>query len=66
MSALTTATNATATATYRQARDLLQQHRLDYSHASAAFQWPTLSEFNWALDFFDQEAQGNTRPVRQE
>jgi acetyl-CoA synthetase len=45
--------NAAATAAFRAARDLLLQHRTDYPTALAAFSWPELAEFNWALDWFD-------------
>jgi acetyl-CoA synthetase len=41
------------TTTFRGARDLLLSYRLDYDGARAAFRWPTLSQFNWALDWFD-------------
>jgi acetyl-CoA synthetase len=41
------------TAAYRAARDLLLRHREDYEAAKAAFAWPQLDEFNWALDWFD-------------
>jgi acetyl-CoA synthetase len=41
------------TAVYRAARDLLLRHREDYEAAKAAFAWPQLDEFNWALDWFD-------------
>src|SRR5580693_3201004 len=38
---------------FRAARDLLLNHREDYDAAVAEFTWPTLGEFNWALDWFD-------------
>ncbi|HEX6360356.1 AMP-binding protein [Actinophytocola sp.] len=38
---------------FRAARDFLLEHRTDYHRASAEFEWPVLSEFNWALDWFD-------------
>jgi len=37
----------------RAARDLLLANRTDYAAAVAAFRWPALGEFNWALDWFD-------------
>lgn len=40
-------------------RDLLLEHRDDYEAARAAFAWPELDEFNWALDWFDLLARGN-------
>jgi acetyl-CoA synthetase len=38
---------------FRAARDLLLKHREDYSQAIREFRWPELSQFNWALDWFD-------------
>jgi acetyl-CoA synthetase len=45
------------------ARDFLLAHRDDYARAWRDFRWPALTEFNWALDFFDREAAGNERPA---
>src|SRR5215467_10473204 len=42
-----------ATDTFRAARDLLLRHRDDYAAAVREFSWPELTEFNWALDWFD-------------
>ena len=42
-----------ATAAFRAARDLLLRHREDFAAAEREFSWPQLSEFNWALDWFD-------------
>src|SRR5262252_3934718 len=42
-----------ATDTFRAARDLLLRHREDYAAAVREFSWPELTEFNWALDWFD-------------
>jgi acetyl-CoA synthetase len=44
---------------FSQARDVLLRHREDYAAARAEFRWPELTEFNWALDFFDAQARGN-------
>ncbi len=41
------------------ARDLLLLHRRDIAAARAAFRWPALGRFNWALDYFDRMAAGN-------
>jgi acetyl-CoA synthetase len=41
------------------ARDLLLRHRTDLDAARAAFRWPHLSQFNFALDHFDAMARGN-------
>ena len=45
------------------ARDLLLLHRRDIAAAQAAFRWPTLDRFNWALDYFDRMAAGNDAPA---
>lgn len=44
---------SSATETFRAARDFLIEHREDYDRASTEFDWPGLTEFNWALDWFD-------------
>ncbi|MCC2960486.1 AMP-binding protein [Massilia sp. IC2-278] len=48
---------------FAQARDFLQQHRTDYDTAYAGYQTPQFDNFNWALDFFDQEAKDNQTPA---
>src|ERR1700687_325859 len=40
------------------ARDFLLKHREDYDTAFADFRWPKFARFNWALDWFDQIAEG--------
>jgi acetyl-CoA synthetase len=45
------------------ARDFLLQHRDDYETARREFRWPALSEFNWALDYFDNYARDNSKPA---
>lgn len=45
------------------ARDFLLKHRDDYETAYKDFRWPVLTEFNWALDYFDRSAQGNNHPA---
>ncbi|WP_250283941.1 MULTISPECIES: AMP-binding protein [unclassified Frankia] len=40
-------------AAFRAARDFLLAHREDYDSAYAGFHWPELTEFNWALEWFD-------------
>ncbi len=42
-----------------QARDFLQSHRTDYELAYHGYIAPALTEFNWALDYFDVVARGN-------
>ncbi|HEY2912974.1 MAG TPA: AMP-binding protein [Candidatus Angelobacter sp.] len=46
---------------FRTARDFLLAHRDDYATAYAGFKWPKLDKFNWALDWFDQIANGDRR-----
>lgn len=46
-------------APFLAARDLLLTHRTDLAAARAAFKWPVLDRFNWALDHFDAMARGN-------
>ncbi|BAL23188.1 AMP-binding protein [Azoarcus sp. KH32C] len=53
----------TAVAEFLKARDFLLANRTDYAAAYAGFQWPQLSEFNWALDYFDSMARGNDKPA---
>jgi acetyl-CoA synthetase len=47
--------------TFRQARDFLVEHADDYATAYRDFRWPQLTEFNWALDWFDEIANDNDR-----
>lgn len=42
------------------ARDFLLEHRDDQPRACRDFKWPDLVEFNWALDYFDSLAAGDT------
>jgi acetyl-CoA synthetase len=46
-----------------EARDFLQQHRTDYELAYRGYMAPALTTFNWALDYFDVQAQGNQTPA---
>ena len=48
-------------APFTAARNLLLRHRLDLDAARAAFSWPVLDRFNWAIDHFDRVAAGNTQ-----
>src|SRR5450755_1954155 len=41
------------TAEFRATRDLLLANREDYEAAKNQFRWPELTEFNFALDWFD-------------
>ncbi|TAL98635.1 MAG: AMP-dependent synthetase [Paraburkholderia sp.] len=53
----------TAANSFLAARDLLFRHRTDYDSAYREFAWPTLGEFNWALDYFDAFARNNDQPA---
>ena len=44
---------------FLKARAVLQ-HASSYEDAKANFRWPELTQFNWALDYFDPMAAGNT------
>ncbi|WP_423183220.1 AMP-binding protein [Arthrobacter sp. NyZ413] len=46
----------TVTNDFRAARDRLLELRSRYSAAHKGFQWPRFSEFNFAIDWFDQIA----------
>ena len=48
---------------FKQARQFLFDHRTDYATAYRDFQPPQLTEFNWALDYFDPMARGNDAPA---
>ena len=50
-------------AAFNAARDFLLANADDYEAAYAGFQWPALTEFNWALDHFDAIARGNDTPA---
>ncbi|MBV8552146.1 MAG: AMP-binding protein [Acidobacteriaceae bacterium] len=52
-----------STTAFLQARDFLLTNRSDYGVAYEGFQWPELEQFNWAFDYFDAIAAGNTRPA---
>jgi acetyl-CoA synthetase len=42
-----------STAALIKARDFLLTHRTDYATAYRDFRWPELTNFNWAIDWFD-------------
>jgi acetyl-CoA synthetase len=48
---------------FHTARAFLLAHREDYATAYDKFRWPQLTEFNWALDWFDQLAIDNGQPA---
>jgi len=43
------------------ARNLLHERARDYEAAYASFRWPQLTDFNWAVDYFDDYAAGNAQ-----
>ena len=53
----------TPTQRFVQARDFLQQHRLDYDTAWRDYRRPELDAFNWAIDYFDHQARDNHTPA---
>ncbi|HKN96751.1 MAG TPA: AMP-binding protein [Pseudonocardiaceae bacterium] len=53
----------TPTSVFLAARDFLLANRDDYATAYRDFRWPELTEFNWALDWFDVMADGNDNPA---
>ena len=46
---------------FLRARDFLLAHRTDYDAAYAGFEFPRIPRFNWALDYFDLLAAGNSK-----
>src|SRR5262245_4304196 len=48
---------------FQTARAFLLAHREDYATAYDKFRWPQLTEFNWAVDWFDQLAIDNGQPA---
>ncbi len=45
------------------ARQFLLDTRTDYERAYREFEWPDLTDFNWARDWFDVYARGNSKPA---
>ncbi|HEY9897921.1 MAG TPA: AMP-binding protein [Pantanalinema sp.] len=54
---------ASGAAAFIKARDFLRDSRTDYERAYRDFAWPSLTQFNWALDYFDVYARDNARPA---
>ncbi len=48
---------------FREARQLLLDHRTNAASAVRDFRWPELDAFNWALDWFDVFARSNDHPA---
>lgn len=55
-----TMTENSATDSFLAARDFLLAHRGQYETARTGFTWPRPERFNWAFDWFDRIAEGNT------
>ncbi|MEV7540983.1 AMP-binding protein [Streptomyces sp. NPDC089915] len=53
-------TENSATDSFLAARDFLLAHRGQYEAARTGFTWPRPERFNWAFDWFDRIAEGNT------
>ncbi|MEO7208162.1 MAG: AMP-binding protein [Steroidobacteraceae bacterium] len=52
-----------ATNAFIDARDVLLKRRSDFDAALRDFHWPRMEHFNWALDYFDRVAAGNSHPA---
>lgn len=50
-------------AAFLATRDGLLGRRTDLNGACANFQWPALTHFNWAIDYFDAIARNNHKPA---
>lgn len=50
---------------FLNARDVLLERRTDWKAAQRDFEWPRLTHFNWARDYFDTIARDNTAPALQ-
>ncbi|MNJ92763.1 Acetyl-coenzyme A synthetase [compost metagenome] len=50
-------------AEFVKARDFLILHRTEYDEAYGHFKWPKMENFNWALEYFDEIAEGNGNPA---
>lgn len=46
---------------FLKAREFLQTRREDYESAYYGFKWPDMEDFNWAIDYFDNFAEGNNQ-----
>lgn len=52
------ATESGLTEEFKKVRDFLLRNRANYTAAIEGFQWPKMSCFNWAVDWFDRIAAG--------
>jgi acetyl-CoA synthetase len=48
---------------FLDAREYLLAHAEEYDKVYAEFRWPALTDFNWALEWFDAFAVGNDNPA---
>ncbi|MBL9023576.1 MAG: AMP-binding protein [Myxococcales bacterium] len=48
---------------FLDARDFLLASRTDYEAARRGFRWPTLENFNWAIDHFDELSRESNSPA---
>jgi acetyl-CoA synthetase len=60
---LNPAARASSLKAFLAARDYLLAHREDYDTVRREFRWPHLTDFNWALDYFDGYARENAKPA---
>ncbi len=51
---MTDASTSASFDAFVEAREFLLVHREDYERALRDFRWPALTDFNWALEWFDQ------------
>ncbi|HET8668756.1 MAG TPA: AMP-binding protein [Terriglobales bacterium] len=61
MATQNTAARSRSASAFLAARDFLLQNRDNCAAAYRDFRWPELDEFNWALDYFDPYARGNSK-----
>lgn len=52
-----------STQSFVAAREVLLRNRLNHEAVQHEFRWPVLDEFNWALDYFDEQARDNDAPA---
>src|SRR5438105_1131494 len=53
----------TPTEAFERAREVLLRNRDDLERARGEFRWPELDAFNWAWDWFEVVAKGNSAPA---
>jgi acetyl-CoA synthetase len=60
---MTSPSHPASSQAFADARAFLLERRGDLAAACRGFRWPVLTEFNWALDWFDVLARGNDQPA---